>query len=581
MNVVLYLRYSDSKQRRESIEGQRAVCTEYAEQHGYTIVGEYVDEAFSARTDDRPNFLRMINDSKKKVFQAVIVYQLDRFSRDRYDSAKYTYALKKNDVKLISAKEAISDEPEGIVLESVLVGMAEYYSKELSRKVNRGMAINAEKCLSNGGATPLGYKIEDHRYVIDEKTAPIVREVYEKYADGWTVRQICENLNERGIKTSSGASFNRSSLHVMLKNRKYLGIYIYKGIEHPGGMPQIIDDELFARVAAIMEGNKAAPARSRAKAEYLLSGKLYCGYCKEKMIGHSSNQISKKGVIFNYYKCKNSGGGKSCKKKLAKKDYIEDVVVNECRNLLTPKNIKRIAKEMMWVISNMESKAELQRLEGLIANANREKDNQMKSLRMCSDDTIRNMIFEDLAKIGAEITELERQLEIEKARHFVVTEEQVIEFLESLAKGDVNDITYRRALIKMFVNKIFLYDDKFTITFNTGDEEVEISDKLFDAIENGLSGEKLCLSSNVAHQRIRGTQSVPLILLMYKPDRTSQICEANMHGFANRIYFINETLYRKPRFESPYSFDTQAGPNLADLHKLKAPSIRMVLSYTY
>lgn len=232
----------------------------------------------------------------------------------------------------------------------------------------------------------------------------------------------------------------------------------------------------------------------------ILSGKLYCGYCKEKMIGHSSNQISKKGVIFNYYKCKNSGGNKACKKKMVKKDYIEDIIVKECRNLLTSKNIKRIAKEMMWIVSNMESKAELQRLEKELEIANMEKENQMKSLRMCSDDSIRTMIFEDLSKIGAQIKELERQLEIEKSRHFVVTEEQIIVFLESLAKGDVNDITYRRSLIKMFVNKIFLYDDKFTITFNTGDDETEITEKLFDEIENGLSGEKLCLSSNVAHQ---------------------------------------------------------------------------------
>lgn len=508
MNVVLYLRFSDSKQRQESIEGQRKTCTEYAKQKGYIIVGEYVDEALSARTDDRPNFLRMINDSKKKHFQGILIYQIDRFARSREDSARYKYALKKIGVKVISAIEAISDSAEGVILESVLEGMAEYYSKELSRKVNRGMDINADKCLSNGGTTPLGYKIENHRYVINEQTAPIVQEIYQKYADGWRAKDICDNLNERGIKTARKTAFNKSSLHTILKNRKYLGIYIYKGEEHPGGMPQIVDNELFDRVAAIMSANKQAPARARAKAEYLLSGKLYCGYCKEKLIGHSSNQISKKGVIFNYYKCKNAGGRKTCKKKLVKKDYIEDIVVNECRNMLTPKNIRLIAKEMMWIITNMESKAELQRLEALFQKANDEKDNHMKSLRACQDNSIREMIFADLAKIGAEIKELERQIEIEKARHYIVTEEQVIDFLKSLAKGDVNDIKYRRSLIKMFVNKIFLYDDKFTIIFKVGDEEREITENLFDEISNGFSGEKLCLLSNVVHQKTDAKASV-------------------------------------------------------------------------
>ena len=156
MNVVLYLRYSDSKQRIESIEGQRMVCTHYAEKEGHIIVGEYVDKALTGRNDDRPNFLRMIKDSKKKHFQGVLVYQYDRFSRNKYDSAIYKQQLKKNGVKVLSAKESISDGPDGILLESVLEGLSEYYSAELSEKVNRGMLVNAEKCLSNGGTTPFG-----------------------------------------------------------------------------------------------------------------------------------------------------------------------------------------------------------------------------------------------------------------------------------------------------------------------------------------------------------------------------------------------------------------------------------------
>ena len=517
MNVVLYLRYSDSKQRKESIEGQRAACIEYADKMGYTIVREYVDEAFSAKTVDRPSFLKMIYDSKKKRFQGVLVYQLDRFSRSKYDSAIYKAILKENGVKVISAKEEISDEPEGFVLESTLEMYAEYYSRELARKVNRGMDINAQKCLSNGGSTPLGYRIENHRYVINEEQAQIVREIYEKYADGWTAKQICDSLNERGIKTSSGANFNRSSLHTILKNRKYLGIYIFKGEEHPGGMPQIIDDELFERVAAIVEANKLAPARARAKEEYLLSGKLYCGYCKEKMIGHSSNQISKKGVRHNYYKCKNSGSGKTCKKKLEKKEFIEKAVVAECRRLLSKENIKKIEKEMMWVVSNMESKEELHRLEKALQIAENEKENQLTSLRMCTNEDVRAMIFEDLEKIGAKIKELQRELEIEKARHYVVTEDQVIDFLHSLANGDIDNINYRRALIKMFVNRIYLYDDKFRIIFNTSDEDVEITEKLSSEIERAFGDKKLCLLSDVVHHEKRVFLSTKRRVFQSKP----------------------------------------------------------------
>lgn len=502
MNVVFYARYSDSKQREESIDGQRKVCYEYAERNGYNIIGEYIDRAISAKTDDRPQFQRMIQESSKKQFQGIIVYQLDRFARNRYDSAHYKHLLKKNGVAVISANETITDDASGILVEAFLEGLAEYYSVELSQKVNRGMDINAEKGLSNGGSTPLGYRIENKRYVLDEERAPIVKEIFTKYASGWSIKEICDNLNERHLKTAHGADFNKSSLHTMLKNRKYLGIYIYKGKEKPGGMPQIIDEDLFNKVQEIMIVNKKAPARSRAKAEYILSGKLFCGYCKNKMVGHSSNQISKKGVIFNYYKCKNSGGSKTCQKKMVHKDYIEDIVIDECRKLLTPQNIRRIAKEVVRIALSMDDRSEIKRLKNMIQQAKENKENQMLSLRACKDDMIRQMIFDDLGKIGAEIIELEKQLEIEESRHYVVTENQIIDHLSKLSNGNIHDRTYRKSLIRLFVNKIFLYDDKFTITFNTGDEEVTITDILLSEIEKGLSGNSLCLSDHQGHHYV-------------------------------------------------------------------------------
>lgn len=503
MNVVVYARYSDSKQREESIEGQLEWCNEYAKREGHTVINTYIDRAISAKTDDRPQFQKMIKDSSKKLFQGIVVYQLDRFSRNRYDSAHYKNILKNNGVSVLSSREHISDDASGILVESLLEGMAEYYSKELSQKVTRGMKINAEKCLSNGGTTPLGYKIVDHRYVLDEEKAPIVREIYTKYASGWSIKDICDSLNERHITTAQGAEFNKSSLHTMLKNRKYLGIYIYKNIEVEGGMPRIVDDDLFKKVQDKMTLNKKSPARSRAKAEYLLTTKLFCGYCKSMLVGHSSNQISTKGIIYNYYKCKNAGGSKLCKKKMIMKDYIEDIVVNECKALLTPKNIHRIAKEVVKISASMDDNSELKRLENRLKTANEEKNNQMSSIRKCTNDVVREMIIEDLSKIAADIKELERQITIEKSRHYIMTEEQIIEMLSKLASGDINNIVYRKTLINLFVNKIFLYDDKFTITFNTGDEEVTITDIILDKIESASKskGEKsLCLSNAVGHQ---------------------------------------------------------------------------------
>ena len=146
MTGVIYARYSSDNQREESIEGQIRENTAFAEKNGIVIVGHYIDRAVSAKTDNRPEFQRMIRDSAKKTFDVVIVWKLDRFSRNRYDSAKYKAALKNNDVCVVFATEAISEGAEGIILESVLKGMAEYYSADLAEKVTRGLTENALKC---------------------------------------------------------------------------------------------------------------------------------------------------------------------------------------------------------------------------------------------------------------------------------------------------------------------------------------------------------------------------------------------------------------------------------------------------
>ena len=167
--ACLYVRFSSHNQTEQSIEGQTRVCRDFCKRHNIRIVEIYADRATSASKDieKRVQFLKMIKDSEKGLFDAVIVYKLDRFARSRYDSATYKYRLKRNGVQLISATENISNDPEGIILESVLEGMAEFYSAELSQKINRGMRESAYKHNSIGGAIPLGYKIEDKKLVID------------------------------------------------------------------------------------------------------------------------------------------------------------------------------------------------------------------------------------------------------------------------------------------------------------------------------------------------------------------------------------------------------------------------------
>ena len=263
MNVVIYARHSPGpKQNEHSIEGQLEVCYEFAKRNGYNVIGEYIDRDISGKTDNRPEFLKMIKDSERKQFQGVLVYQLDRFARNRYDSAIYKKKLKKNGVRVFSAKENISEDASGILMESVLEGMAEYYSVELSQKIKRGMKTNASKCYYNGGSVPLGFKlvtaetltghnnnkIEKKKFAIDEETAPIVQKIFEKYSNGETMADIIRYLNEKNLKTSKGNEFNKNSLRKMLLNKKYIGVYSYNNKEVENGIPSIIDKDTFYKV---------------------------------------------------------------------------------------------------------------------------------------------------------------------------------------------------------------------------------------------------------------------------------------------------------------------------------------------
>ena len=173
MKAVIYARYSCDHQREESIDGQLRECKEFAQKQEYLIVGSYIDRAMSAKTDNRPQFQQMIKDSAKGGFDIIIVWKLDRFARNRYDSAHYKSILRRNGVKVVSATEVISEGAEGIILESVLEGYAEYYSAELSEKVIRGLTENALKCQYNGRPVPVGYVIDETKhYQLDPTTAP-------------------------------------------------------------------------------------------------------------------------------------------------------------------------------------------------------------------------------------------------------------------------------------------------------------------------------------------------------------------------------------------------------------------------
>ena len=312
MKAVIYARYSSDNQTEASIEGQMRECMEFAEHADIEVIGNYIDRALSAKTDNRPEFQRMIKDSYKHAFDCIIVWKLDRFASNRYDSAHYKALLKKNGVKVISAKETIAEGSEGILLESVLEGMAEYYSAELAEKVSRGMTENVLKGICNGGQITFGYKVNDeHYYEKDEICAPIVEQIFEMYADGYKIKEIVDYLAKHNIKTYKNGKMPINIVQRMLSNRRYIGEYKFQKTVVPNGIPAIIDKDLFEHVQELLARNKKAPARKKAEEEYLLTLRLFCGKCGAHMVGESGKGTSR---IYRYYKCANTKKIHTCEK---------------------------------------------------------------------------------------------------------------------------------------------------------------------------------------------------------------------------------------------------------------------------
>lgn len=464
--AVIYARYSSDKQTEQSIEGQIRYCTDYAKRCGYKIVGSYIDRAASGTSDRRPQFQNMIEDSKKKQFQYIIVWKLDRFSRNRYDSAIYKTKLKKCGVKVISATESLGEGDEAILLEAMLEAMAEVYSRQISQNASRGMRESAIKGQTTGGNIPLGYKIENKYLVVDERKADIVRFIFNEYASGKSQTEICKECNEKGYVTKNGKQFYTNALSSILKNKMYIGDYNFKG-EIERNCPVIVDKETFNKCQERLERNKRIRGQKKTEeVEFLLTGKLFCGMCGTTMVGDSGT--SRNGSKHYYYTCRNKRKHQGCKKLSEKKDFIEWYVVEQTVNyVLTDERRKYIAERIVGQYNKDFSKEKINRLKKKLVTIDIELNNCAEALIKSKSTSIIEKINNkaEQLEIQKEDTEIELA-ELQIATDIQITYDEVYEWLERFCKGDLFDIEFRKRIIDVFINSIFLYDDKVIIYYN-------------------------------------------------------------------------------------------------------------------
>ena len=541
--AVIYARFSSHSQTEQSIEGQLRECYDFAKRSEITIVGEYIDRALTGTSDKRPQFLKMIEDSKKKNFEFVLVYQLDRFARNRYDSANYKAKLKKNGVRVLSAKENITDDASGILVEGMLESMAEYYSAELSQKVKRGIKESLIKGNFIGGHGLLGYDTVDKKWTVNPLEATVIRDIFTRYRNGEKAKDIINRLNTTGIKTKSGKKFTMSQLARIIRNEKYTGIVRTDGNVYTNVIPPIVDEKLFKECNLIMDSHKHKQRKNYDEQPYILSGKLFCGYCDSAITAETGT--SKTGKVYHYYKCYGKKMKTTdCHKKPVSQEFIETLVFEATiKYILTPTTIEKLAKLVTEKFnSELAKPTVLLSLEKELKEVNKSIDGIMAA--------IENGIFtkttkDRLLKLEAEQTELETKISVEQSRLIKPLEvSEVKKFMTYFAYMKYEKGEEKNEFFNSFINRIILYNDKVIILYNSNDREIKrLNKKQLKEIETAENLEEIkenssepCEFKRVALGGERGIRTLATLFTYYS---LSRVCVGSTFTlFSFRVYDI-------------------------------------------
>lgn len=479
--AAAYARFSSDNQREESITAQLRAIHGYAVKNDIEIIREYTDEARTATTDDRPGFLQMIDDIKtgRVIVDLVLVHKLDRFARNRYDSAVYRKILTQAGARLIAVDQPLDDRPESVLLESLLEGLAEYYSKNLSREVMKGMKENAYKGKFNGGWVPLGYDIEDGKYLINEREASIIRLIFSMFLEGNGYGFIMDRLNSMGFKTKRGKPFGKNSLHEILRNPKYAGYYVFNRaprrldgkrnsrrkkdndeiITVPEAVPAIISEDDFGRVQEIMNGKKRGP-RQQKDALYILTGKVICGECNSAMVGNSSRRAAGSEPT-RYYECSRKLRTKECSSRRYPKEELEQYVFSVIQeNFLSAEKIPEVAKQLLALAreKDQQGREEEITIQAKLDEVNNKISNIVKAVEDGADFQVFGSRLREL-KTARE--ELQNRLGSLSSPLAGVTEEMVVEFLSAIPKIDfprLNDME-KKKIVDSYVHDIKVFKD--------------------------------------------------------------------------------------------------------------------------
>lgn len=511
---VIYARYSSHNQKEESIEQQVEACTAFAALNGINIVRIYADKALSGRTDKRPQFQKMLRDAEKRQFAVVIAYKSNRIARDMLNALKYEDKLGKYGIETLYAKEEFGNTAAGRFALRTMMNVNQFYSENMAEDIRRGMRDNAENCKVNG-SLPLGYvKGPDGKYAVKPDEADIVREVYTKVLDDVPFVDIANALNSRGIKTKTGALWNKNSFRRMLTNDVYIGVYRHSDVVIEDGVPPIITKEMFFKMQEHLKVKKKPQGRHGSNNDYILTGKLYCGHCGALMTGVSGT--GRNGGKHYYYSCNTRRTDGTCTKEHVRQDYIEGVVAELTKKfILQDEVIDWIADGAMNILLNSDAKAELRELEAELAETRKSIKNVMSAIEQ---GIITPTTKDRLLELEADAASIERSIAVARAaegdEH--LTKQHIIWHLQSLKDKDPDDKAFQKELISSFVKSVFLWDDKIEIDYYyTGKNHLLTRSLTLGSQSSSAPHSVLITSPKPHHKRlIRTTDDLEVVIYL-------------------------------------------------------------------
>ena len=451
---VVYARYSSDSQTEQSIEGQVRVCKEYAERNGIEILEYYIDRAMTGTNDNRPEFQRMLADAKKKQWDCILVYKFDRFSRNKYESVIHKKNLKDIGVSVVSAMENIPNTPEGIILESLLEGLNQYYSAELSQKVKRGLRESRMKGNYYGGVRPYGYQVKDKKLVIDEKEANVVKFIFKQYLMGHHCTDISKKLRRRCIHYKTGKLFSAGAVRKILNKEYYTGLYHYDGEYFHDIYPPIIQRNVFKKVTAIKSAYRQG---GNVRELYIYRSKIYCKQCGA--IFKVDGGTSKQNWTYRYYKCHNRKRNHTCNATAYQKVYLEDYLTSFIKTFISNHyNIDSISKILIAKYKQKKNLEQLRKYEEEKIKCEKSLKNLIQALEngIVNDTTNNRIKF-----LESRITELDAEIFYEKSKDNEKFKKPYIKkyFSNALKLDDYEFVTY-------IINKIEIDEDTVDIYLN-------------------------------------------------------------------------------------------------------------------